>query len=157
MGLPVNSRLTISICWVAGLSALLAAIGALLPWSSVEGPFTDFYYVEESDIPETTVLVCAAIGALCAAGFAQWRNKMIGALGLLAGVVIALVGAINLANGGIDAPSFMDVSPQIGIFLVVIAGALLVVSAGYLTFNRQSSKSAAESDEHLVGGDGWGS
>ena len=82
---------------------------------------------------------------------------MIGALGLLAGLAITLVGAINLANGGIDAPSFMDVSPQIGIFLVVIAGALLAVSAGYLTFNRQSSKSAAKSDEHLAGGDGWGS
>ncbi|MDE0237390.1 MAG: hypothetical protein OXN95_09225 [bacterium] len=150
---PANSRLAIVMCWAAGLSALLAAIGALLPWETIEGPFADFYYVEANDTPVITVLVSAAIGALSAAGFAQWRQRKIGALGLLAGLVITLVGAINLANGEIDAPDFMDTSPEAGLFMVLIAGALLAVSAGYLTFKRQSSKSVAESDEHLVSGD----
>ena len=38
--------------------------------------------------------------------------------------------------------------------MVVIAGALLVVSTGFLTFMRQSSESVAESDDYLVGGEG---
>lgn len=150
---PANSRLAIVMCWAAGLSALLAAIGALLPWATVSGPFSDIYYVEESNRPETTVLVSAAIGALSAAGFAQWRKRKIGALGLLAGLAITSVGAINLANGGIDAPDFMDTSPEPGLYIVLIGGALLAVSAGYLTFKRQSSKSVAESDEYLISGD----
>ena len=92
------------------------------------------------------MLVAAAIGALSAAGFAQWRKRKIGALGFLAGLTITFVGAINLANGGIDAPDFMDTSPEPGLYMVLIAGVLLAVSAGYLTFKRQSSKSVAESD-----------
>lgn len=148
----VNSPLAVVMCWAAGLSALVAAIGALLPWATVEGPISDFF-VEESDTPETTVLVCAVIGALSAAGFAQWRKRRIGALGLLAGLVITLVGAINLANDGIDAPDFMDASPEPGLYMVLVAGALLAVSAGYLTFNRQSSRSVAEGDEFFVGGE----
>ena len=150
---PANSRLAIVMCWAAGLSALIAAIGALLPWATVSGPFSDFYYVEESDTPETMVLVSAAVGALSAAGFAQWRLRRIGVLGLLAGLVITSVGAINLANGGIDAPDFMDTSPEPGLYMVLIGGALLAVSAGYLTFKRRSSKSAAEGDEPLISGD----
>lgn len=151
---PANSRLAIVMCWAAGLSALLAAIGALLPWETLDGPFSDFYYVETSnDTPVITVLVSAAVGALSAAGFAQWRQRKIGALGLLAGLVITSVGAINLANGGIDAPDFMDASPEPGLYMVLIAGALMAVSAGYLTFKRRSSKSVAESDEYLVSGD----
>ena len=138
----MRSRFPVVMCWAAGLSALLAAIGALLPWATVEGPFSDFFF-EESDAPETTVLVCAGIAALSAAGFAQWRKRGIGALGLLAGLVITLVGAINLANGGIDAPDFMDTSPEAGLYIVVIAGALLVVSMGFLTFMRQSSETVA--------------
>lgn len=153
MELPKNSHLAIVMCWVAGLSALLAAIGALLPWATVSGPFANFY-LEDSDAPENTVLVSAAIGALSAAGFAQWRQRKIGALGLLAGLVITSVGAINLAHGGTDAPDFMDTSPEAGLYMVAIAGALLAISAGYLTFKRQSSSSVAESDEHLVSGDG---
>ena len=149
---PANSRLAIVMCWAAGLSALLAAIGALLPWATVSGPFSDFF-VEESDTPETTVLVSAAIGALSAAGFAQWRLRRIGVLGLLAGLMITYVGAFNLANGGIDAPDFMDTSPEPGLYMVLIGGALLAVSAGYLTFKRRSSKSAAEGDEPLISGD----
>lgn len=155
MGSSTNSRLAVVMCWAAGLSALVAAIGALLPWATVEGPFSDVYFVGEPDTPETTVLVCAAIGALSAAGFAQWRKRKIGALGLLAGLVITLVGAINLANGGIDAPDFMDTSPEPGLFLVLVAGVLLAVSGGYLTFKRQSSESVAESDEYFVAGEGW--
>lgn len=81
---------------------------------------------------------------------------MIGALGLLAGLVITFVGAVNLANGGIDAPDFMDTSPEAGLYMVVIAGALLVVSTGFLTFMRQSSESVAESGEYLIGGEGGG-
>ena len=142
MGSPANNRLTVVMCWAAGLSALLAAIGALLPWSTIDGPFSDFY-VEESKTPEITVLVCAAIGALSAAGFAQWRQRKIGALGLLAGLVVTLVGAINLANGGVDAPDFMDASPEGGLYLVLIAGALLAVSAGYLTFKKQQHPSTS--------------
>lgn len=111
------------------------------------------FFVDDSGTPETTVLVCAAVGALSAAGFAQWKKRSIGALGLLAGLVITLVGAINLANGGIDAPDFMDASPEPGLFLVVVAGTLLAVSAGYLTFKRQSTAPAAESDEFLVSGE----
>lgn len=136
--------MTIVMCWAAGLSALLAAIGALLPWATVDGPFSDFY-VEDSNTPETTVLVCAAIGALSAAGFAQWRKRRIGALGLLAGLVITIVGVINLAHGGVDAPDFMDTSPEVGLYFVVVAGALLVVSAGYLTFKRQQRSSTSNS------------
>ncbi|MCQ3809942.1 MAG: hypothetical protein KTV68_05230 [Acidimicrobiia bacterium] len=153
MGFRMSSRLAVVMCWVAGLSALVAAIGALLPWATVEGPFSDFF-VEESDTPETTVLVCAGIGALSAAGFAQWRKRRIGTLGLLAGLVITLVGAVNLANGGVDAQDFMDTSPEAGLYMVVIAGALLVISTGFLTFMRQSSELVAESDECLVGGEG---
>lgn len=141
----MNNRLAIAMCWAAGLSALLAGIGALLPWATVEGPFSDFV-VDDSGTPETTVLVSAALGALSAAGFAQWRKRKVGALGFLAGLVITLVGAINLANGGIDAPDFMDTTPQVGLYMVLIAGVLLVVSAGYLTFKRPSSKSVAEGD-----------
>lgn len=139
----MTSRLTVVMCWAAGLSALLAAIGALLPWATVGGPFSDFH-VEDSDTPKTIVLVCAAIGALSAAGFAQWRKRKIGVLGLLAGMVITAVGVINLANGGIDAPDFMDTSPQVGLYFVAIAGALMVVSAGYLTFKRQQRPSTSE-------------
>ena len=149
----MNGRLAVVMCWAAGLSALVAAIGALLPWATVEGPISDFF-VDESGNPEATVLVCAVIGAVSAAGFVQWKKRVIAALGLLAGLVITLVGAINLANGGVDTPDFMDASPEPGLFLVVIAGALLAVSAGYLTFKRQWSKPVAENDEHLVGGDG---
>lgn len=149
----MNRRLAIAMCWVAGLSALLAGIGALLPWATVEGPFADFV-IDDSGRPETTVLVCAAVGALSAAGFAQWRKRMIGALGLLAGLVITSVGAINLANDGIDVPDFMDASPEPGLYMVLVAGVLLAVSAGYLTFKRPSSKSVAESDEYFVDGDG---
>lgn len=150
---PANSRLAIVMCWAAGLSALLAAIGALLPWATVGGPFSDFFVETSNDRPENTVLVSAAVGALSAAGFAQWRQRKIGALGLLAGLLITSIGAVNLANGGIDAPDFMDTSPEPGLYMVLIGGALLAVFAGYLTFKRQSSKSVAESDEHLVSGD----
>ena len=150
---PANSRLAIVMCWAAGLSALIAAIGALLPWETVEGPFADFYVESSNDRPVITVLVSAAVGALSAAGFAQWKLRKIGALGLLAGLVITLVGVVNLASDGIDAPDFMDTSPEPGLFMVLIAGALLAVSAGYLTFKRQPGKSVAESDEHLVNGD----
>lgn len=153
MTTPVNSRLAIAMCWAAGLSALVAAIGALLPWATVSGPMSDFF-VAESNTPETTVLVCAAIGAVSAAGFAQWKKRIVAALGLLAGLVSTLVGAINLANGGVDAPDFMTASPEPGLYMVLVAGALLAVSAGYLTVKRQSSKPVAESDEHLVVGDG---
>ena len=149
----MNNRLAIAMCWVAGLSALLAGIGALLPWATVEGPFADFL-VDDSNTPTTTVLVSAAIGALSAAGFAQWRKRLIGALGLLAGLAITLVGAINMASGGIDAPDFVDTSREPGLYMVLIAGVLLVVSAGYLTFKRPSSKSVAESDDYFVDGDG---
>ncbi len=140
-------------CWLAGLSALLAAIGALLPWATVEGPISDFF-VEDSDTPETTVLVGAAVGAVSAAAFAQWRKRMIAALGLLAGLVITLVGAINLAEGGVDAPDFMDTSPEPGLYMVVVGGAVLAVSSGYLTIKRQSSKPVGEGGEHLIGGEG---
>ncbi len=150
---PTSSRLAIVMCWAAGLSALLAAIGALLPWSTVDGPFSDFYVEASNDRPEITVLVSAAIGALSAAGFAQWRQRKIGALGLLAGLMITLVGAINLASGGGDVPDFMDTSLEPGLYMVLIGGVLLAVSAGYLTFKRQSSKSVAESDEPLISGD----
>ncbi|MCY3910547.1 MAG: hypothetical protein OXF99_03485 [bacterium] len=40
---------------------------------------------------------------------------------------------------------------------MLVAGALLAVSAGYLTFNKHSGNSAADSDKCLadeVGGDG---
>lgn len=149
----MNNRLVITMCWVAGLSALLAGIGALLPWATVEGPFADFV-VDESDTPKTTVMVSAAIGALSAAGFAQWRRRLIGALGLLAGLVITSVGAINLANDGIDTPDFMDTSPEPGLYMVQVGGVLLAASAGYLTFKRQSRKSVAEGDDDFfVGGE----
>ena len=101
------------------------------------------------------MLIAAAIGALSAAGFAQWRKRRISALGLLAGLVVTYVGAINLANDGIDAPDFMDPSPEPGLYMVVIAGALLVISTGYLTFKRQSSKPVAENDEFLDDGEAW--
>ena len=101
------------------------------------------------------MLISAAVGAVSAAGFAQWRKRLIGGLGLLAGLVITFVGAVNFADGGIDAPDFMDTSPEAGLYMVLIAGALLVVSAVYLTLLAPPSKSVAESDESEVSGEAW--
>jgi hypothetical protein len=132
---------------VALAGAVLLLVAAFLPWFRVELTFAGSTFSETVSGVDADDGVIAILLALVAGGLAIPRivgkGPYVLGIGLVVvGLLATLLGVIDLGNDEIDSDlplaGLADISPSVGIFLVIAAGLVVTVAGAAMVVAGRS-------------------
>ena len=129
--------------WAGGCFAVLAVVGALMPWVTVRalrGGLRGVDHLDDYPVDRLIVVVLAAVAAVAVVGFAAWRKRWLSVIALLCGIGLAGFGigdAVLINRFAARNEHLLEASVQAGLYVVVAAGVALAVTAGTGVFRKR--------------------
>jgi hypothetical protein len=129
--------------------AVVLLVSAFLPWFRIEISGTDFSStVSGTDGGDGVIIIVLALvaGALALVRVLGKGPSLLGIGLVVTGLLATLIGVVDLGNDDPDdaiVAAFADVSPTVGLWLVILAGLVVTVAGVVMVLSGRARRTGA--------------